>query len=243
MKYRPFDYNGDFSQFSVEPQEIKESLTKEDRRLVELNIAYPKPKAHYFEAKSSDRVSAFYKKIADNFASYARKRLFSQANQFIKSDEMPFSAVMKYIPTYENDALISIVIDAFVFYNEQRSITKRLAHIFLKTKFGLLTFNDFFTKEEKVQILDFITSEYLAQGKLPDNELQTKEVRPEVLIRKHFNERNLFLTPNGYAFFFDAGTIMGGTMPQVYIIPYGTIATDKTKFYISSNQPLYPPIE
>ena len=238
MKYRPFDYSGDFSHFSVEPQELKETLSHEDKRLVELNISYPKPKQHFFEAKASDRVSAFYKKIADNFASYARKRLFAQAKQFIKNKEMPFSAVMKYIPTYENDALISIVIDAFVFYNEQRSITKRLAHIFLKTKFGILTFNDFFSKAEKGQIIDFITAEYLAQGKLPDNDSKSKET-PEALVRKHFNEKNFFLTPNGYAFYFEAGTLMGGTMPQVYIIPYSTIASDITKSFITSNTPIY----
>ena len=243
MKYRPFDYNGDFTHYSVEPQEIKESLTKEDRRLVELNIAYPKPKQHYFEAKASDRVGAFYKKIADNFASYARKRLFSQAQQLIKNDEMPFSAVMKYIPTYENDGLISIVVDVFVFYNEQRSITKRLAHIFQKTKFGLLTFNDFFSKAEKAQIIDIITDEYLSQGKLPDTDPQAKEAQPGALVRKHFNEKNFFLTPNGYAFYFDAGTLMGGTMPQVYIIPYSKIATDNTKSFITSNQPIPPPQE
>lgn len=218
MIYHPFDYNGDFSAYSLKAVEIKESITNQEKRLVEINITYPLPKESRFEKAVEEKISSYYKKIADNFASFARGKLKKMAEGTLKEGDSPFSAVMKYIPTFENDALISIVLDVFVYYNERRTQTKRFSNIFLKTKFGLLTCSDFFGKGGRSKITDYIAKVYAKQGKQSGDE--EKGDIPEREVKRHFDENNFFLTVNGYGFYFDAGALSNGNLPSVYIIPY-----------------------
>ena len=218
MIYRPFDYSGDFSEYSLNTAEIKESIKTEEKRLVEINISYPMPKENCFEKTAEEKIGTYYKKIAENFANFGRGKLKKMAEETLKEGDSPFSAVMKFIPTFENDALISIVLDVFVYYNARKSQTKRYSNIFLKTKFGLLTCSDFFSKGARSKITEYISKEYATQGKTT-TDIETND-NPEREIKRNFDENNFFLTSNGYGFYFNAGTLSNGNLPSVYIIPY-----------------------
>ncbi|OGO90658.1 MAG: hypothetical protein A2Y17_02910 [Clostridiales bacterium GWF2_38_85] len=217
MIYKSFDYQSDFSKYSVQQKQIKESIKQDEKRLVEININYPEMIKADFEPKTAVKMSDYYKRMAMGFADFARKKLKEEAIKNISNLNSPYSVVMKYIPTFENTALISIVTDVFVYYNSIRSETERISNIFLKTKFGLLNFTDFFRSEVKRLIINYILENSI--NTFTSDSLYNNY---QDLIKKNFKVKNLFLCENGYGFYYNAGILSANIMPSVYIIPFGT---------------------
>ncbi len=103
------------------------------KKLIYINVSYP-----VFEngiLKKS--ANPFYEKLAESYVSFAKNKLLSRAEtEKSKKGFQPFSAVMKYETTRENER-IKVTIHTFVFDGSDRR-DGRTVHQYWDEKTGLI---------------------------------------------------------------------------------------------------------
>lgn len=101
------------NKFRIDEGQIKEDvLSAEGELLLKINLRYPDIKC-----RKNDPMAVFardfYPRIAKSFAEYAKSELFSVAQKARKAAPegfLPFSAVMRYELTYEDERFLSVVL-------------------------------------------------------------------------------------------------------------------------------------
>lgn len=105
------------NKFTVDEGRIKEDvLSPEGKLLLKINLRYPDIKCRPRDAMAA-YAKDFYLKLAVSFADYAKNELLKCAQSaYLLSPEsfLPFSALMKYSITHEDESFLSIVQDISV---------------------------------------------------------------------------------------------------------------------------------
>lgn len=181
--------------------EIKENTETDGVTLVKYSISYPSVKGKNGFAKT---FCGFYSLLAKRFEDFAKTRLLAEAKRYkaLESGEFqPFGAVMKFICSYNDCGLVSIVTDIFVFCGNGKQESKRMSQNWHVEKTRMLIFEDFFLPCDKENILQGIKNE--ARLRVETN-LSTFFEDYEKRIKKGFSKNDFYLTPKGYGFFYPA---------------------------------------
>lgn len=151
------------TRFSVCEKQIKEDILSESGTIVlKLNLKYPNitcPKRDPL----LQNAAPFYPRLAEGFAYYARADLKKAAlAAFNASPESftPFSAVMRWEKTFEDERYISFLIDILVSDGALPPITERKTQVW-ERKFGTkCKIGQFFNKKDVDNIInDYIGDE------------------------------------------------------------------------------------
>lgn len=183
--------------------------------LVKYSIDYP-------EIKGKDGFSkvfcGFYQLFAKRFEEFAKTKLYKEAQRFLalcENDFQPFGAVLKFVCSYNDGNIISIVTDAFVSCGNEKKESKRMSQNWDINTGRMLLFEDFFEQGDKSDILQGIKNEAKLRT---DTRLSEFYPDYEKKLIKGFSKNNFYLTPKGYGFFYPAGYLSKSNAPEVFFL-------------------------
>lgn len=99
--------------FALIERQIKEEIRDGDKTVLKINLRYPELQC----AKNDPMIrfaKPFYEKLSKGFSEYAKTELFKKAKTTVKEGGLPFSALMKFEKSYENEKYLSILIEISV---------------------------------------------------------------------------------------------------------------------------------
>lgn len=176
--------------FSVNEGHIKEDMLSPDGTVVlKINLRYPEiscPK------RDKLRINALplYAKLSQGFAQYAKSELYKAAlEKHAKMPEgfIPFSAVMRWEKTFEDDKYISFMIDVSVCDGETPPSFDRKTQIWEREQGTKCRSSHFFASKDAIIIDD-------ADKKMFDKELFVlRDDSFEFFIRQESGYKSLFL--------------------------------------------------
>ncbi len=189
---------------------IKEEYKSENGKILALsNICVPG------FVKGYEAFDAFYSRVAENFVTFIRSRLVKRAEkESQKEGFVPFSGVLKYKNTFENDSYVSVILDSYKFDGKRRSVTVRLSQVWSKEEKRLVCFGDLYSKPDKSRLKAFFTSE--AERELNEGRSEFKRDF-QSFIRNKTDFSRFYLVKDGVAFYFEPGEIHDGDFPEVFI--------------------------
>ncbi len=201
--------------FELVKKELKDTLSDAEGPLVKYNISYPEINK---KTEFSKAFNGFYSLLAKRYCDFAKTKMLKEAEKNktrFKDGFKPFGAVLRYICSYIEDNIISIVVDANVFCGGDNQQCKRLSQNWDVKGGRLLLYEDFFSSDDKKSLLRGIVSEA--------NLRQTTGMSAffpdyEKRLKKSFSKNDFYLTPKGYAFFYPAGAISPTTENEVFFV-------------------------
>ncbi len=180
------DYNYKKDDYSVEQIKISKTVFSNDEiPLIRLNIWYPHFKESYFE-EGTDKINSFFCDLADEFSEFITNKLSKRISQQI---DHPYSAVMRFVPTFENENYVSIIIDTFIYTDKGKSKIKRNAFTFDRSNGSIVLPEDIYKS------FDIFMIENFKEDRNKSNILKLK---------KAFESSSFYLVPNGLVFFSDS---------------------------------------
>jgi hypothetical protein len=204
-----------FLKYEIINKETKKAFPSDEEALVKYSISYP-------ELKGKDRFSkvfnGFYALLSKRYEEFAKNKLHKEAQRYkalCSENFEPFGAVLKYVCSYEDENLISVVTDAFVFCGNGKQESKRMSQNWEKEKGRMLLFEDFFSSSEEKDILQGIKNEAKLRQ---ETGLSTFCEGYEKKLKKGFSKNDFYLTPKGYAFFYPQGTLSENSSPDVFFL-------------------------
>ena len=181
---------------------------------MQINIKYPGVKilpAGKFN-KAENKINGFYDSIVKNFIKYCEKILYKTAAYQKNADGFkPFGAVMTFETTYNNQDFLCVYLDINIYAGKGRGNIIRKAQIWNLTSGELYSPKRIinFNKPMKMKVCEHIckTMEHqIKYGKERYINADTPSVYKQN-VYNHLNIYNMFITENGYAFFFPQNTI------------------------------------
>ncbi len=150
------------TKFSVSEKQIKEDILSDNGMLlVRLNLRYPNITCPKRDPLIHNAVP-FYPRLAEGIAYYARSDLKKAAMSAYNSSPdgfMPFSAVMRWEKTFENESYLSLLIDISVCDGIEPPMTERKTQVW-ERKFGTkCRFSQFFKSKSIDVIKDYVGEE------------------------------------------------------------------------------------
>lgn len=181
------DYNFLTDDYSLKTEKIKKTIYSESGLpLIRVNISIPQSSELTFKEGRS-KFDDFFKNLADAFLEFSEVDL-SKHFVDIASLNHPYSAVMRYIPAYEDEKFISIVVDSFIYTEKGKSKIKREAFNFNKENGNIIIFED----------LLYDNNEFYCKA--------MKEIKNKALFKKvkrALGDSDFYFVPNGIACFYN----------------------------------------
>lgn len=187
--------------------------------MVEINIAYPRVLTK--GSPAGQAVSMAYDHVARRFYAYASKKMYADAVQAwkdAKKNGFPFhtyEAVMTYEVPFNHGGLLSIYYDQYTYTGGAHGMTTRHADTWRVWDAKRLPLRAFFHNPGYRTIIFRSIFSQIQQD--PDKYFEDYQKN----VFQYFDERNYYLTPQGFAFFFPLYTIApyASGIP-VFIVPY-----------------------
>ncbi len=188
-------------------QKLKKTITKENIRLMEINIEYPSIKALPDE-KIKERINNFYRRIAESYAAFC-ERSAERINirEFTSSFSKHMGGTMKYMVSLNSYEYLSIVCECS-FYDGYFKRKSRISQTW-RLSDGIMLPHTYFLKREGL-------NHKMLKRKIGD--IVTEKIREDVndftytdkSYKKYaynIDPKNYFLCTNGLAFWFQPGTL------------------------------------
>lgn len=207
-------------------QRIESLLYYKMKPVLEIRIDYP----HFtgkIPKKSENRINEYYRLNAKKQNAYARTQLYTQAvnnYRYAAKNGYEFNFYTLYNtfePTFLSPGLISLYMDSSEYTGGAHPNTTRSAQTWDAQTGKRLHMRDFFKPSFPYQkfFIDYIIQEVESS----ENKEEYFDDTPR-LIKKHFRERNFYLSPEGFVIFYPLYTIAPYYMGiQTFTIPYGQL--------------------
>ncbi len=192
---------------NITTQRIKSTVTKENAKIMEINIEYPSlNKSENDEA--SKRINSFYLKLAKSYSAFCEK-MAERVNtaEFLSSSMHPMGGVMKYVIPFNTSEYISIVCE-ISFFDGYFKRTSRLSQTWDAVK-GIMLPCSYFLKREglsvkavKKKVGDIISQKIREERN--DFSYTDKSYKKYAY---NADPKNYFLCSRGIAFWYGSGTL------------------------------------
>lgn len=193
--------------------------------MVEITLAYPQVRVAGGEA-AGRRISAYYARVAGRQYTEAMNRLYPDAVQAAREAAKsgypfhPYASAMAYEVPYNSGGLLSIYYDQYTYTGGAHGNTVRRADTWRVWDGRRVPPEAFFHGEGWQQVA---IGAILAQiARHP----QIYFENPQQNVPAHFDPQNMYLTPQGFVFFFPLYTIApyATGMPS-FLVPYETFGS------------------
>jgi hypothetical protein len=138
--------------FSISDKLIKEDISTENGDiLIKVNLRYPEIVCADKDPLSRNAVG-FYKRIAEGFLHSVKQDMVKIASERKKNDGsfVPFSAVMRWTKTFENEDFLSFVIEFSVWDGKSSQSVERKTQVW-ERKFGTKCRSSYFFEPKKLK--------------------------------------------------------------------------------------------
>lgn len=187
MKQGIIDYIFKIDDYSIKSERISKTVLSDDEiPLIRVNIWIPQSGDESF-ADGREKFDSFFSELAKEFLHFAENDLSKKAKDIEKINH-PYSAVMKFIPAYEDEEYISVIIDSFIYTERGRSKTKRMAFTFERQNGEIVISDDLLEK------MNYSKKEICS--KIGDKKIFKK-------INKALDKSDFYIVPNGIACFYE----------------------------------------
>lgn len=187
--------------------------------MVDINISYPRVLTK--GSPSGQVISITYDHVARRFYMFASRKMYTDAIQTYrdaKKNGFPFhpsEAVMTYEVPFNHGGLLSIQYDQYTYTGGAHGNTIRHADTWRVWDARNLTLNEFFYNAGYRNII--FRSIFAQIQQHPENYFEDYQKN----VFQYYDPRNFYLTPQGFAFFFQLYTIAPyATGIPVFIVPY-----------------------
>ncbi|ADU28111.1 DUF3298 and DUF4163 domain-containing protein [Ethanoligenens harbinense] len=187
--------------------------------MVEIDIAYPRVLTK--GSPAGQVISVFYDHAARRFYAYASRKLYADAVQSWREAQKngyPFHAYgagMTYEVPFNHGGLLSIYYDQYTYTGGAHGTTVRHADTWRAWDARRLPLNAFFSDPGYRNII--FRAIFAQIQRDPDKYFEDYQKN----VFQYFDEKNYYLTPRGFAFFFQLYTIAPYvTGIPVFIVPY-----------------------
>ena len=217
----------------IKTQTVQDKLYHNKVLMVDVKINYPQLVSGYTENKT--RFNTYYRQKSRQNYRYASNKLFQAAikhYEVAKAQGFPFNNfefLETFEPTYCNKPYISLYYDIYEFTGGAHGNTVRKGNTWDMKRGVMLSLDSLFVSgfDYKTFILRYIESE--AKRRLITG-LSTYFDDLTGNLKKHFDDKNFYLTEEGLAIFYPLYTIAPYSEGiQVFIIPYPLFG-DKLKY-------------
>lgn len=210
-------------QAAVSKRQMKARPEYKGIPMVNVNITYPQVITN--GSPTGEAISGFYSETASVYYTYSIRDLYNIAeNEYINSrkNKVPFrtyTAMMAYEIPYNRNDFLSVFLDVYEFTGGANGITVRSANAWSLKTGRHMQLADFFLDASYQGI---IFGSIIAQI----NEQISKNINVyfegwQKNVFKYFNERNFYLTDEGFAVYFPIESIAPHSSGIVtFIIPY-----------------------
>lgn len=150
------DYNYNKADFSVFERKRTFDIKNDEGLLIaRVNLRYPTINKEELNETGKKEFNNFFESLADEFYTYFKEKIMKNIIPR-KIGSSPYSAVMRFIPTFENEEYLSLVIDTFIFSEKGLSPTRRISFTFSKPNLEIVIIDDLFelNKDLKSKILE-----------------------------------------------------------------------------------------
>lgn len=142
------------TKFSISEAQIKEDVKAPDGTLLlKINIKYPSIKCAKKDPLSKYAVR-FYVDVSSAFLEFAKKELIKTALNAYNADKenfSPYSAVMRYEVTLENQDYLSVMLDIAIFDGKNTSSLERKTQVW-ERKYGTkCKYTNFISKKQLLE--------------------------------------------------------------------------------------------
>ncbi len=138
--------------FSISDKLIKEDISTENGDiLIKVNLRYPEIACTEKDPLGHNAVG-FYKRIAESFLHSVKQDMAKIASERKKMDEsfVPFSAVMRWTKTFENEDFLSFVIEFSVWDGKSSQSVERKTQVW-ERKFGTKCKSTYFFESKQLK--------------------------------------------------------------------------------------------
>lgn len=209
------------NKYEILKKEVKNQFPEEEP-LVKYNISYPEYVKTGYSSKTKDggfekRFNGFYELLSKRFEEFAKTKLSKEAQRYkalCENEFKAFGAVLRYICSYSDEKIISVVVDVHLFCGVKQE-TKRLSQNWDVSTGRMLVYEDFFDEADGSEILLGIKSEARLRQ---DTEMSVFFKDYEKKIKKGFVKNNFYLTPKGYGFFYPPLYLSEKESPEVFFL-------------------------
>lgn len=193
-----------FYSFSPTLKTEKETLVKDGVTLAVVKLSLPcLPEGEGAFAKG---LNGLYARISESFMNYCRGPFLKKAEKHCKTENfVPYGAVIKAVPAFENERLYSCYFDVRM-SNGKSSSHSRLAQTFEKETGYLLGLETFFRRKSKGEILRLLLDDARTRG---DRGILPLYSDYGLRLRKCFNSRSYYLSPTGFVIYYGEGELSG----------------------------------
>ncbi len=208
------------SKYEILKKEIKNHFPEEEP-LVKYNISYPEYVKLGYSSFGNDgfakRFNGFYELFSKRFEEFSKTKLYKEAQRYkalCEKEFEKFGAVMRYICSYSDEKVVSIIVDVHIFCGEKQE-TKRLSQNWDLSSGRMLVYEDFFDEKDEHEIIMGIKSEAKLRR---DTESYAFFKDYEKRIKRGFNNNSFYLTPKGYGFFYPPLYLSEKELPEVFFL-------------------------
>lgn len=192
--------------------------------MVDISISYPQIEVKN-NIKVTQNISSFYRNDARQYYNYAAHEIYGSAmKEYIRDlqQHFPFreyQIMQTYETTFNHGSLLSIYYDRYEYTAGAHGNTTRAADTWYLQNGARMSLSDFFTGSYyKAVFYEFITSEIKSQIE-QGNTYYFEDYAKNVF--RYFDEKNYYLTDNGFAIFYPLYTIAAYVQGiPVFIVPY-----------------------
>ena len=196
-----------YPEVNIFPEYIKKTLKFKESDVLQVNIKYP-----VFAVKSNPvsekKINTFYHSAVNSFVRYCEKNLYKSASaeHEISTQHKPFGAVVTFEIPYcnRNRGVLCVYLDINIYSGKGRGNITRKSQIWdiatgeLYSPGRIINLNKPMKKRIREYILKTMEHQYLDTN-IPEAYQQN--------INKYLNINNLYLSDNGYTFYYPQGTI------------------------------------
>lgn len=207
-------------------KKIAAKPTYKGTAMVDISISYPQVEVKN-NIKSTQDISSFYRNEARKYYNYASHEIYDSAVKEYLHDlqqHFPFreyQVMQTYQTTFNHGSLLSIYYDRYEYTAGAHGNTTRVADTWYLQNSARVSLSDFFTGSYyKAVFYEFITNEIKLQIE-QGNTYYFDDYAKNVF--RYLDEKNYYLTDNGFAIFYPLYTIAAYVQGiPVFIVPYET---------------------
>lgn len=219
-----------FYSFSPTIKTEKEVLQKDGVTLAVVNVALPSLSER--DDPFAKSLNGLYTRISEGFLNYCRGPFCRKAEKSSESkDFVPYGAVIKTVPAFENSYLFSCYFDVRMTNGTVSSIA-RLSQTFDKSNGNLLRLEKLFKRRTKPELMKLLAEDAKNRGERGVASIFSDYERR---LRKFFNSRSFYLSPTGFVFYYgegELGTSKGICPLSVNLEDCSELLTDQGKEWL-----------
>jgi hypothetical protein len=193
--------------------------------MIDINIAYPQV-VIVNNVQSSTNISKYYKETSQNLLNYASSEMYKEAEaEYLDSVKNNFTfrqytVMMAYEVPFNQNEFLSVFYDVYEYTGGAHGNTTRYADSWYLPNGRQLTLANFFNSNVyKSVIFSNIISQINTQIMQGNEKMYFDDYQKNIF--KYFDEKNYYLTPEGFAIFFPLYTIAPYVSGIVtFVIPY-----------------------